>query len=204
MNVMIFGTKQIAELAHFYFTNDSVHEVIGFCVDAEYKTESTFCNLPVHAFEELDVSGDVAFFVAVADNELRAKKFEQLKGAGFKFVSYVSSKATCFADKIGDNCFILENNVIQPFISIGDNNILWSGNHIGHHSTIEDHVFISSHVVVCGNCRIGSYSWLGVNCSIRDGIELAPRTTVFMDTMIRKNTKENTKYFGVPGKEHGL
>ena len=201
MKVLIFGTKQIAQLAHFYFTTDSDFEVIGFCVDAAYKTEDSFCGLPVFTVEELkfDPQG-VQFFVAIADNDLRAEKYKMLKDKGYQLCSYISSKAVCLTEVIGDNCFILESNVIQPFVSIGNNVILWSGNHIGHHSQIEDHVFVSSHVVICGNCKIGAYSWLGVNSSVRDGIELADRTTVCMDTMVRRGTKSGQKIFGVPGK----
>jgi len=31
--LVIFGTGQIAELANFYFANDSMYEVAGFTVD---------------------------------------------------------------------------------------------------------------------------------------------------------------------------
>ena len=52
---------------------------------------------------------------------------------------------------------ILENNVIQTNVSIGNNVILWSGNHVGHRSTIEDHVHMSSHCVISGFCTIKSF-----------------------------------------------
>ncbi len=69
-------------------------------------------------------------------------------------ISYVSSKATVFPGApIGDNCFILEDNTIQPFTSIGNNVVLWSGNHIGHHSVIKDHVSFTSHVVLIRSLR---------------------------------------------------
>ena len=37
-------------------------------------------------------------------------------------------------------------------------------------SVNEDHVFITSHVVISGNCLIKKYSYLGVNSSLKDGI----------------------------------
>ena len=48
---------------------------------------------------------------------------------------------------IGENTFIFEANVVQPGVTVGDNVVLWSGNHIGHDSVIEDHCFIASHAV---------------------------------------------------------
>ena len=34
--VVIFGQSQWAELAHFYVTHDSPHEVVAFTVDRDY------------------------------------------------------------------------------------------------------------------------------------------------------------------------
>ena len=76
--------------------------------------------------------------------------------------SYVSPRAFVWRNvKLGEHCFIFENNVLQPFVNIGDNVVLWSGNHIGHHSKIGDHCFVSSHVVVSGFCDIGANCFLG-------------------------------------------
>lgn len=72
---------------------------------------------------------------------------------------------------MGDNCFVFENQTIQPFVKIGNDVIIWSGNHIGHHSMIGDHCFISSHVVISGNVKIEPYCFLGVNSSIRDVLQ---------------------------------
>ena len=51
--LIIFGSGDIAQLAHFYFSTDSEYEVVAFTVDAAYRTETTFCDLPVIAFEEI-------------------------------------------------------------------------------------------------------------------------------------------------------
>ena len=59
--------------------------------------------------------------------------------------------ATTWSDlDVGENTFVFEYNVIQPFVKIGNNVVLWSGNHIGHHVVIADHCFITSHVVISG------------------------------------------------------
>ncbi|RZK16425.1 MAG: sugar O-acyltransferase, partial [Flavobacterium sp.] len=112
------------------------------------------------------------------------------------------SKATILNDgKIGDNCFILEDNTIQPFTSIGNNVVLWSGNHIGHHGMIKDHVSFTSHVVMSGHCVIEENCFLGVNATLRDGINLAKGTLVAMAAAITKNTEEWGVYVGNPAKK---
>ena len=51
--VVVFGVGQIAELAHFYLTNDSDHEVVAFTVDNEFLENDSFHNLPVVDYEGL-------------------------------------------------------------------------------------------------------------------------------------------------------
>ena len=45
--LVIFGTGESAELAHFYFTRDAKREVAAFTVDGEYLKRDRFCGLPV-------------------------------------------------------------------------------------------------------------------------------------------------------------
>jgi acetyltransferase-like isoleucine patch superfamily enzyme len=95
---------------------------------------------------------------------------------------------------VGDNCFILEDNTIQPFVKIGNNVTLWSGNHIGHDSIIEDHCFLASHIVVSGNVRIGPYCFIGVNATLRNSITIAPKTLIGAGAVIMEDTIENGVY----------
>ena len=50
--LVIFGTGDVARLAHFYFRTDSPHEVAAFVVDAPFKTADSFEGLPVASIEE--------------------------------------------------------------------------------------------------------------------------------------------------------
>ena len=99
-------------------------------------------------------------------------------------------------DQIGENCFILEDNTIQPFVKIGNNVTLWSGNHIGHHSIIKDHVFIASHVVVSGGCTIEDSCFLGVNCTLRDHIKIGQKSVLGAGTLILKDVEAESLIIG--------
>jgi sugar O-acyltransferase (sialic acid O-acetyltransferase NeuD family) len=203
--VIVFGASQWAELAHFYLTHDSEHEVAGFTLDGAYLKEPRFKGLPVVAFEEVAKEFPPAshkMFIPMSFkrmNHLRAEKYAEAKQRGYGLVSYVSSKATTFPGfTCGDNCFIFEDNTIQPFVTIGHNVVMWSGNHIGHHSTIKDHVMITSHVVISGCCTIEEYCFFGVNATVRDETVIARETLVGMGCVITKDTKEFEVY-KVPG-----
>jgi sugar O-acyltransferase (sialic acid O-acetyltransferase NeuD family) len=175
--IIVFGAGEIAELADFYFTHDSGYEVAGFTVDSAYLKATEFRGRPVVAFEDVAEKFPperYRFFVAVSYarlNAVRAEKVAAARAKGYRLVSYLSSRATVFDGfDLKDNCFILEDNTIQPFARVGANVTLWSGNHIGHHSTIEDDVFLASQVVVSGGVRIGQGSFVGVNVTIRDHV----------------------------------
>jgi len=203
--IIIFGIQDFAELAHYYLENDSEHDVAAFCVNEEYlPEEKVFKGLPVIAFENIESrypAGEYKFFAPMSPqrmNRLREEIYFAIKAKGYELISYISSKATMFENRIGDNCFILEDNTIQPFTSIGNNVVIWSGNHIGHHCVIKDHVMFTSHVVLSGHCTVESYCTLGVNSTIRDGITIAEGTFVAMAASIIKNTESWGLYKGNP------
>ena len=202
--IVIFGSGEIAQLAHYYFSTDSNYEVVAFTVDEGYIKESNFCGLPIVAFEDVTKCyppDRYDFFVALSYsklNAIRKEKYLAAKERGYKLVSFVSSRATILNDgRIGENCFIFEDNTIQPFVTIGNNVTLWSGNHIGHHSAIHDHTFIASHVVVSGGVEIGEQCFIGVNATLRDHIKIGDRCVVGAGALLLIDAVSEGVYIGV-------
>jgi sugar O-acyltransferase (sialic acid O-acetyltransferase NeuD family) len=201
--LVIFGAGDIARLAHFYFSTDSDHEVVGFTVDDEYRTGPEFQGLPLVAVEELAERfppSDFKMFVALSYakmNRIRADKYGQMKVLGYELVSYVSTRCSYLSKHPpGDNCFILEDNTVQPYVTIGNDVTLWSGNHIGHDSTIGDHCFISSHVVVSGHVDVGPSCFIGVNATLRNSISIGERTLIGAGAAIMKSAPAGSVYPG--------
>lgn len=201
--LVIFGAGDIAELAHFYFTNDSEYEVVAFTVDAEHITSAEFCGLPVIDFASVTEQfppNSHAMFVAISYsglNQLRKDKFLAAQELGYDLPGYCSSKATCLNEgRIGKNCFILEDNTVQPFVTIGDNVTLWSGNHIGHHSTIQSHAFLASHIVVSGGVTIEERCFIGVNVTLRDHITIGARSVLGAGALILSDVEPEGVYVG--------
>ena len=202
-DVVIFGDGQIVDLAHYFLTHDSDDEVVAFSVDGAYIKEDTLRGLPIVAFEDMQrlyPPEDFKMFIAIGHarmNKLRQEKYQTAKDLGYSLVTYVSSRATTWPDaNIGDNCFIQENNVIQPFVKIGSNVVMWSGNHIGHETHIGDHCFLTSHCVVSGNVTIEPNCFIGVNATIRDGITIARECLIGAGAMIMKDTQPREVYVG--------
>ncbi|MCX7897462.1 MAG: acetyltransferase [Rhodocyclaceae bacterium] len=192
--LVIFGASELAEIACFYFRHDSSRKVAAFTVDASHLKESVWHGLPVMPFEYIEKEFPPSthdLFVAVGYgrlNRLRAEKCRQAKAKGYRMASYVSSRATVWPGLAhGENCFILENNVIQPFVRIGHNVFLWSGNHIGHHVVIEDHTFIASHVVIAGGVKVGKRCFFGVNAATHDHIEIGDDCVIGAGSLVDRS-----------------
>lgn len=202
--LVIFGYGDIAELAHYYFSADSDYDVVAFTVDAGYIKECSFVGLPVVPFEDIvqfypPCENDL--FVALSYSKLNAvrkEKFLAAKTKGYELASYISSRATVLnGGGIGNNCFILEDNTVQPFVRIGDNVTLWSGNHVGHHSVIGDHTFIASHVVISGGVEIGEQCFIGVNATFRDHIKIGSRCVIGAGALMLSDADSAGVYSGV-------
>lgn len=200
--LIIFGIDDMAEVAKFFFDNDSEYRVEAFTVDREYRKRDTFCELPVYDFEDIErkfSTDEYEMFIAIGYshvNKIREEKYNAAKQKGYKLASYISSHITCWIEKeqIGDNCFILEDNTIQPFVQIGDNVVLWSGNHIGHHARIGNHVFITSHTVLSGRTCVGDNCFIGVNATVNDHVTIADGCVIGSGALITRDTEPGAVY----------
>lgn len=202
-SLIIFGSGDLAQLAHFYFKTESDYEVVAFTVDSAFLDDATCCELPVVAFEEIATHyppDQCDLFIALSYSKLNAvrkEKFLAAKALNYKLASFISPQATILNDgQIGENCFIFEDNTIQPFVTIGNNVTLWSGNHIGHHSIIKDHCFIASHVVISGGVEIGEQCFIGVNATLRDHIKVGEKCVIGAGALILADAEPEGVYIG--------
>jgi sugar O-acyltransferase (sialic acid O-acetyltransferase NeuD family) len=202
-DLVIFGTGQVAEVIHYYFTEEGGRKVAAFTVDAKYSTAEELLGLPVVPFEELDAKYPPEtheLFVAISFrqvNRLRQAKVGEAEAKGYALASHVSPRAAVWSQfKLNPNTIIMENNVIQPYVSVGRNVIMWSGNHVGHHTSIADHCFIASHAVISGAVVIGEGTFVGVNATIRDNVRIGARNVLGAGSLVLTDTPDNAVFMG--------
>jgi UDP-3-O-[3-hydroxymyristoyl] glucosamine N-acyltransferase len=184
-NTVIFGNRDIAELAHYYLTIDSSHQPIAFCVESAV--------VPFEEVEKIYPPDDFNFYAPIYASEMNRLKDRMttaIKEKGYEFISYISSKAHVWNAEIGENAFVLEGSNIQPFCKVGKNLVMWSSSHIGHHSKVGNNVFISGNVVVAGHNEIGDFCFLGTNSTTKENISVAPYTFIGQHSSIVKSIKE--------------
>ena len=196
--LIIYGIGRFAEYAAYVFEKDSPYEVNGFCMEQAYldkklisdKTENF---IPFEKLQEKFKPEDHDLFIAVGNNIVRERIFNSAQQKGYKLATYISSKSSTWDNlKIGENCFVGEGSVLQPFTEIGNNSILFAVN-TGHHSRIGDHTLLSA-CTTGGNVEIGNFSFLGLNSTVKENTKIGNCNIIGMDTAINSDTNANEIY----------
>ncbi len=205
--LVIIGDGETAELAFDYFTRDTNYQVVGFSAERQFMRHHSLFQLPVVPFEEIESYFDPRThraFAAVSFtqlNRLRSRLYCAGKAKGYSFCSYISQRAYVGTEtEIGENCFVLDNVVVQHGARIGNNVTLWIGSVVGHRTIVRDNCFVASHVAISGFCDVGENSFLGVNSCLVGNTKVARDCIIGAGAVIVNDTGEGRVYIGNPGK----
>lgn len=197
-DIVIFGIGQVAEVAKVYIERFSQDRIVGFTVDRAFAVADTLHGLPVVPWEDLEsrFPADAVKLLGPVSyqrlNDLRRERHAEGKARGYGFASFIHPSVHNLAEAVGENCFILENCTLQPFVRIGDGVIIWSTTHIGHHCVVEDFCFLSSLVGLASGVRIGSGSMLGGQVGVDNGITVGANSYIESRAMLRRDVPPNS------------
>lgn len=120
--------------------------------------------------------------------------------------------------RIGSNCNICANVLIENDVVIGNNVTVKSGVQIWDGATIEDNVFIGSNVTFTNDLaprsKIHSKEYekiiikkgasIGANSTIVAGITIGEYALIGAGSVVTKDIKSNTLWYGNPAKQQGF
>ncbi len=198
--VVIFGTGELAQRIFFYL-KDSDDQVLAFCANKSKIDKEELLGLPVIAFENIKETfppTEFSMFIALAYSEMnkkRTKFFNEAKNKGYELYSFVHPSTKIWDEfEMGENCFILANNVIQPFVKIGNNVLIGSNNLISHNTTIGDNCFITSNVTMGGHITMGKNCFVGLSATINQRIKIGDECIIGAGTIITKDINDKEVY----------
>ncbi|ABV92452.1 conserved hypothetical protein [Dinoroseobacter shibae DFL 12 = DSM 16493] len=178
-DLVIFGTGDMAAVVAVYLRAHAPElRIVGYTLDDAYCEGDTHDGLPLVPWSQLETRFPPDMFDLLGPltyrrmNTIRRDRYLEGKARGYAFARFIHPDCNIYTDQIGENCVILERNVLQPFSRVGNNCILWSGNHIGHHVTIGDHVFIASQVGIAGSTVIGDACHIAGQVGITHGLTI--------------------------------
>ncbi len=197
-NIVIFGAGQFAEVLSVYIEVDTQDQVVGYTVDESFCTEKEFNGLPLIPWECLEdvfppervkILGPISYR---GGNQFRMDRFFDGKRRGYSFYTFIHPSAYVYSRKIGENVIVLEGNTVQPFAEVEDNCILWSHNHIGHHTLLGAHGFLCGRVTIGGNVKVGEgVFWAGCTTA-RDNIEIGSWSFLTLGAIASESIPENS------------
>lgn len=181
-SLIIWGTGSLAEMARYY-AEQTGFKVAAHVVDPEFFATKNFQGSPVIPATELKnfppTSHDA--FVAIGyggNNSARTEKCHHLQSLKYSLISIKSETAVVNTNTLSPNTLVMDNVIIEPFVTMGTGNIFWSGSQICHHTHIGDFNFFGPASLICGNVKIGSQNFFGGHSTVRDGISIGDRTVI--------------------------
>lgn len=102
---------------------------------------------------------------------------------------------------IGDNTCIC-NSLFEGATYIGENVKIDNLVYIAHNNYVDKNVVITSHVVLCGSCRIEESVWIAPNTSLINRVTIGAHSIVGMGSVVTKDVVPYSIVFGNPAIEH--
>ena len=195
--IVVFGAGAISDVICYYINRDQAFDICAYCVDKAYITSTEYNGLPIVDFENVEnIYPPSEYKMAILTgyqkvNKVREQHFLKAREKGYSCISDISKKATCDTSDIGENNYILDMSIIQPFVKIGNNNIIWSGSHVGHHSRIGNNIFLAS-PKISGMVEIGDNSFIGVNVPLGDNLKIGEACVIGAGSIVLKNIPDGT------------
>lgn len=202
--IIIYGCGDFAQQMYWYFSHDSVYEVVGFCVDSQFMVTHKIKGLSVYSFENIEKKfppSEYKMFVAVGYSKMRNRQqmFQKAKNKGYEFINYISSQAQlAIGTVLGCNNVILSNVVVEPNVCIQDNNIVWSNATICHDVVIGNHNFFAAGVVIGGFTQVQNLCFVGFNSTVIQNLKILDESLIGAHSLQLRNTSQYSQWYGNP------
>ncbi len=184
--------------------NAAGKKIIGYC-DVIEKEFNPF-NLSYYGTENSEAGFDALkqndFFIAVGDNLLRSKIYENLLQKKIAPLNAVHPAAVidASAGMAVNGVMIAAHVVINPLAVIGTGAICNTGCIIEHECVVGGFAHIGPGAVLCGNVKIGRGSFVGANAVIKQGIIIGENAMIGAGAVVVKDVADNVTVIGVPAK----
>lgn len=198
MKLIIYGcgghARSVADVA----LSNGITELVF--VDQHAKDNETLFQFPVLKTFANTTSHHCT--VAIGDNQIRSKLFNDLVGQGSNLSPLIAENAYLGKDsRLDDGVFVANEAYIGPMVSIGENTIINTRSLIEHECKIGKHCHISINATLAGKCKIGDFVMIGANATVIDGISICSHTIIGAGAVVVADITEPGIYVGIPAKK---
>jgi len=198
--LIIAGIGTNSRLALSFIEYHRLFDVIGFAVNAQYKTCDRFHDRPVYTLEHLREEvghDDFKVFIAVLWNRLntdRRNMYEFCRSQGYPLANLISPLAVVRSEITGDNIWLHDHVVVQNDTIIGSDTAVMQGTLIGANCQVGAHCFFGAHAILGGGSTVGEQSFIGIRSTVFDGTSIGRKCIVGACTAVKRNMPDFSKY----------
>ena len=140
-------------------------------------------------------------FVAIGNNDVRARIAEWLRQAGYKLATVVHPAAQIGRGvSLGEGVVVMAGAVINSDTVVGDNVIINTGATIDHDCLIAAATHVAPGATLCGNVKIGEGSLIGAGSTIIPGVKIGKHVTVGAGSTVIRDIPDTMLVTGTPAK----
>ena len=144
---------------------------------------------------------DSLFFVAVGNNAVRERFFEELKEKGGIIVNLVHPSAVIANDvNLGRGIVVMAGAVINTGSQIGDGCIINTASSVDHDCKIGKFVHISVGAHLAGTVNVGERTFIGAGATVINNINVVSDCIIGAGAVVVKNLGQAGTYIGVPAR----
>tara|TARA_B100000900_G_scaffold414637_1_gene441847 strand:+ start:226 stop:891 length:666 start_codon:yes stop_codon:yes gene_type:complete len=207
--IIIIGTGGHSKVVVDEISRLKNFKVVGF-IDEKKKIGSV-----PHKFSKAKIIGKLKnlkkiynknyqFFIAIGDNFKRKKihDFILKQNLPVKWAKIISKNSIISKNaEISEGTIVISGTIINTNTHIGRHCIINTGSKIDHDNYFNDFSSCGPNVTTGGNVILKSYSYIGIDCTVRQNIKILDNTVIGAKSYVNKNCKDNSLYYGRPVKK---
>lgn len=150
----------------------------------------------VSCIEEYD-----GFFIAIGNNTIRLKKFNQVNKSSTLPVTLLHPSAVISKYAvIKEGTVVMANAVINPFTTIDQVCIVNTGSTLDHDCYLGIASHISPGANLSGGVVVGSESWVGVGACVKQQVVIGQNVVIGAGASVVNNIESGLTVVGIPAK----
>ena len=183
-DLIIVGTSKASALIACVIEREEQARVLAYTTYRSMIKENSLAGKPVVAIEDLNEMYDMENTYILNTigytemNTVRERVFKDMKQRFKNIYTFLSKNALIYTDSIGLGSIVMPGAYVGPYVEVGESCLIMAQSSVPHHITVEDFSYIAARAVIGGTSIIGHHSFIGINATVKNKVNLAPYTLI--------------------------
>ena len=144
---------------------------------------------------------DTLIFVAVGYHNLNQVREEKISSIPRLQPICVSEHAyIAESAEISEGCLVMPGAVIEPFVRVKRNTIIWSNVVVGHHSEIHHSCWIAANTTIGSSIEINELCFIGLGAGVCNSLSVGKSAFIGASTLVGNNVNDESVLISEPTK----